>query len=286
MKAHQSASSLALPLLLGLLVSSGKVPTTEATREGITVEAGDTTFSVDRYDDGRNKPYRVTFTEEGHGGKSVHKFNAAGFVTTILVGSERYRVLYDAKGDVSEVRLTPSSSGRRGLFGFDGQEIAAAGGGGRVGEGAGVPGAGMIVGAGEWQGGPVDNDNNTRRRRHSLRRRLYACDDCVEAWDAVCDDGVPSVCDLVGYGHPISAAAEASIATLCDGMGRACSGSGGEEACLGQCEADDDSTDDRGTLFVRLVFYVCYNILDFRSEDILRTGIVCARPSCELPGMK
>ena len=266
---------MALPLLLGLLASSGKVPTAEAAREGITVEAGDTTFTVDRYDDGRSKPYRVTFTGEGRGGRSVYKFNAAGLVSTILVGSERYRVLYDAKGDLSEVRLTPSYSGRRGLVDSDGQEIAAAaaagggGGGGGAGGGAGVvAGAGILVGAGDGQDGLVNYENNSHPRRQRQRRRLYACGDCVEAWDAVCDDGVPSVCDLVGYGHPVSATAEASIDILCDGMGGACSGSGGEEACLGQCEAEDDSTDDRGAPFYTVFVLWVINVLGFRSDDI------------------
>lgn len=249
---------MALPLLLGLLASSGNVPAAEAAREGITVEAGDTTFSVDRFDDGRSKPYRVTFTEED-GVKSIHRFSETGFVTNIVVGgSEKYKVLYDSNGDLSEVRLTASSSGRRDLLAaVEGQEIDREGGAGGAGrEGGGeatvAEGAGMLVGGG-GQGGLVNtnsnnnnSNSNSQQRRRRRRRRLYACDDCVEAWDAVCDEGVPSVCDLVGYGDPLSAEAEASIATVCDGMGEACSNSGGEEACMGQCEEDDDGTDDKG----------------------------------------
>lgn len=77
-----------------------------------------------------------------------------------------------------------------------------------------------------------------------LRRSLYACEDCVEAWDAVCDEGVPTVCDLVDYGSPISDEANASIEMLCTTFGSACAGSGGVEACEGQCEDGDD--DDGG----------------------------------------
>lgn len=62
----------------------------------------------------------------------------------------------------------------------------------------------------------------------------------------MCDDGVPSVCDLVDYGSPILPAAEASIATMCEVMGRACSNSGGMETGAGQC-GDDDGGDDDGS---------------------------------------
>lgn len=74
-------------------------------------------------------------------------------------------------------------------------------------------------------------------RKH---RRLFACEDCVEAWDAVCGKGVPSVCELVGYGSPITDAAAASIATMCEKFGSACAMAGGMEACTGQCVEDDD----------------------------------------------
>lgn len=71
-------------------------------------------------------------------------------------------------------------------------------------------------------------------------RRLYDCVDCVEAWDNVCVEGVPSVCALVGYGSPITAVGAAAVSTVCDTLGAACSASDGEEACAGQCEEDDD----------------------------------------------
>lgn len=76
----------------------------------------------------------------------------------------------------------------------------------------------------------------------SARRSLYACNDCQQTWRTVCDEGVPSVCDLVDYGSPILTTSEESIATMCETLGAACSSSGSIEACDGQCEEDDDST--------------------------------------------
>lgn len=170
------------------------VSVSEAARERMTVEAGGISFDVDRYDDGRNKPYRVVFTNND--AESTYKFNTDGFVTNIQVGAEKYKVLYESNGDLRRVRRTSSAS--RKLSEEDKSEL--------------------------------DLDS---------RRRLYDCDDCVEAWEAVCDEGVPSVCALVGYGTPLLSAAETSIATMCETFGSACSSFGGTSACAGQCTHQD-----------------------------------------------
>lgn len=226
---YQHLASTALPLL-GLLVAHNTPLGAEAASDTMTVGASGVSFSLERYDDGREAPYTVTFTEDST--QSTYTLSTAGFVTDIVVGSEEYEVLYESDGeDLSEVRLA-SSGGRRGLLAPDaeGHEQEEAGGG-------------MLVGGGDGQS-ELGSSTNQGRRRH--RRRLYGCDDCVETWDAVCDDGIPSVCDLVDYGSPISPAAEASITTMCEVMGRACSKSGGTETCAGQCGDDDDGGDDGG----------------------------------------
>lgn len=174
------------------------VSVSEAASERMTIEAGGISFNVDRYDDGRNKPYRVVFADND--AESTYKFNTDGFVTNIQVGAEKYKILYKSNGDLRRVRRT--SSARRQLF--------------------------------EENESELDLDS---------RRRLYDCDDCVEAWDAVCDEGVPSVCALVGYGAPLLSAAENSIATMCETFGGACSSFGGISACAGQCTHQDDCED-------------------------------------------
>lgn len=115
------------------------------------------------------------------------------------------QVLYKSNGDLKRVKLT--SSGRRSLA---------------------VNERDLLV------------DHFDHVDYGNTRRRLFACEDCVEAWDAVCDEGAPSVCELVSYGSPITDAAASSIATVCDVFGSACSSAGGTEACTGQCVEDDD----------------------------------------------
>lgn len=255
---YQHLASTALPLLGLLLVAHNTPLGAEAASDTMTVGASGVSFSLVRYDDGREAPYTVTFTEDST--QSTYTFSTSGFVTDIAVGSEEYEVLYESDGeDLSEVRLASSGGRRRGLLAPD-----------AVGHAQEEAGGGMLVGGG---GGQSELGSSTNQRR-----RLYGCDDCVETWDAVCDDGVPSVCDLVDYGSPISPAAEASITTMCEVMGRACSKSGGTETCAGQCGDDDDGGDDGGDggKGIRAVLYgregyitpsvFCNSLLTFRSS--------------------
>lgn len=46
---------------------------------------------MDRFDDGRSNPYRVTF-RDGDGVRSIYKFSTAGAVSRIEAGSEKYKV--------------------------------------------------------------------------------------------------------------------------------------------------------------------------------------------------
>ena len=265
MKVYQHLASTVLPLLA--LLTLQNTPIAEALRETMTVDtSGGITFSIDRYDDGRDKPYRVLFTQDGV--QSIYRFNTLGFVTNIAVDdSEKYRVVYNSDGDLSRVRLTSSRRRRRNLLAegqaedVDEQGLGGADGPLVFGEGSEeeedeplhelVPRGPLAFAKKPEEEYEVvfpddGEDEDLLLNNNNRRRRLYACDDCVEAWDAVCDDGVPSVCALVDYGSPILSAGEASIATMCDMMGAACSSSGGAEACTGQCEEDDDGTDDKG----------------------------------------
>lgn len=75
-----------------------------------------------------------------------------------------------------------------------------------------------------------------------MSRRLYPCEDCIEAWGSVCDEGVPSVCALIDYGSPVSEVGEAAISKMCETFGTVCDNSGGSESCAGQCEESDNDT--------------------------------------------
>lgn len=195
-----------IPAFLGvLLVDTFAV---QAARDRMTVEEGGVSFKVDRYDDGRSRPYRVIFTQDGV--RSRYRFNTDGYVMNIKTGSETYKVLYRSDGDLKRVDLT--SSGRRTLD----EEVREA-------------------------SAVVEQDNLFESDR---RRRLYACGHCAEAWDAICNGGVLSVCALVGYGTPLSAVAEASIETMCGTFGEACLRLDACDACAGQCEGGDDECGD------------------------------------------
>ena len=76
--------------LLGVVLASfGAV---NAARETLSVTEGGITFTVARYDDGRNKPYRLKFKQDGT--RSLYMFDSTPHVTDIKVGTERFEVRY------------------------------------------------------------------------------------------------------------------------------------------------------------------------------------------------
>lgn len=78
----------------------------------------------------------------------------------------------------------------------------------------------------------------------SGNRRLFACDTCVTAWDTLCGEGVPCVCNLLNFESQLSTAAVKSFTTICKKFGNgACSRSGDSEACSEQCEEDGNQTE-------------------------------------------
>ena len=74
--------------LLGVMLAS--VCDSDSPRETISVTEGGITFTGVRYDDGRNKPYRIKFQQDGT--RSLYMFNSATQVTNIQVGTEAYTV--------------------------------------------------------------------------------------------------------------------------------------------------------------------------------------------------
>ena len=75
--------------LLGFMLAG--VGVSSAARETLSVTEGGITFTVVRYDDGRNKPYRLKFSQDDT--RSLYMFNSASHVTNLKVGeAERYKV--------------------------------------------------------------------------------------------------------------------------------------------------------------------------------------------------
>lgn len=62
-----------------------------ATRETISATQDGIEFDIDRYYDGRPKPFRVVFYDENNG-RHIYYFNDAGVLKTIKPGDEKYNV--------------------------------------------------------------------------------------------------------------------------------------------------------------------------------------------------
>lgn len=77
--------------LVGLMLLASSLGVSNAVRETLSVTEGGVTFTVARYDDGRNKPYRLKFKQDGT--RSLYMFDSATHVTNLKVGQdERYQV--------------------------------------------------------------------------------------------------------------------------------------------------------------------------------------------------
>lgn len=74
--------------VFGVVLASARI--SHAARETLAISEGGVTFTIVRYDDGRNKPYRLQFRQDGI--RSLYMFNTAGFVTNVKVDAERYKV--------------------------------------------------------------------------------------------------------------------------------------------------------------------------------------------------
>ena len=66
------------------------------------------------------------------------------------------------------------------------------------------------------------------------RLEFTDCTSCEDAWVSLCA-GASSSCDLVGSGVAFSATAAASVVTLCETFGSACSKYEASEACQDHC---------------------------------------------------
>ena len=73
---------------MSLMLASFDV--SHAARETVLTTERGISFTGVRYDDGRNKPFRIKFRQDDL--RSLYMFNVASQVTDIKVGTERYKV--------------------------------------------------------------------------------------------------------------------------------------------------------------------------------------------------
>lgn len=180
---------------------AGTFSATKTTSGKIVDEEGDVTLAVFCYHDGRAKPHKIKFKEDGVFSKL--KFNVEGLVKIITVGSEKYKVVYDAEGTLVKVKVTFSGSTRY----LEEEE---------------------------------NNDAEQITPHGTLggRRRLYDCTDCYRTWDVVCGIGHNSECDLVSLDTDrLRNAALGAICTMCDSFELFLRSTLNRyAACEGQCE--------------------------------------------------
>lgn len=187
-------SELTFLALCGLAAT---VSVAEAGKDRIKFDYGGITFKVDRYDDGRNKPYMVSFKDDMV--SSSYTFDEYGIVVEFEVGGEEYKVKYKNTGELKKVKRT---TGTRTL-------------------------------AEDGDGQSDEYGDGTTVVSH---RRLYYCEDCQETWEILKYVGVYTVCDLVGYGSPILSSAATSINTLCNTFGEATYTLSAYSVCYDECE--------------------------------------------------
>lgn len=192
---QRGAGAFAL-LLLGL--SSGPAVFTEA-RERVTVRADGIRFFVSRYE-GRTKPYGVRFSTSATG-LADFRFKEDGKVDYIRVDTEKYVVRYR----VSNGRL-------RKVIRKD-------------------SGARMLEGEEDLEDYMEDAEEGAADLGH---RSLYACGDCEDKWNAVCGEGIRTVCDLID--HPsLGTKGVAAVDVMCNSFASACESESAEAVCEGEC---------------------------------------------------
>lgn len=214
MKLHAASSLLSLLLALAVFTSKHLINATTKFTSAVTFEG--VTFKLTYYDDGRRKPYKITFEEYG----VPHWFlfeKSDILVRYIRVGAEKYGVYHRNRKAIEVIRRDATE--RMLLDDKDDND--------------------------KEDDDDVDVETSTGTSGSSHRqRRLYACVDCEATWEALCETrphlgGVSSVCELVYfYDHPISKLGQQGINIMCDKFVGACGFFTSREACARQCEDD------------------------------------------------
>ena len=200
-------AAVSASLLLGNLVpGASSAYVTGGSPAGVTRDG--TTFEIVRYRHGRSS----VFFEGDDDVMSEYVYNKAGYVATFEAGSEEYKIIYDDDGDVEDVE-------RR-----DDRRVRAL----RLSEGQNIRLEGVL-----------------EDMAMLGRRKANSCEDCKEAWDTVCGDGLESLCDLQDdYGSVFGKLGEESVDTMCNTFSRACRDISANEACEDRCDSDDRDDDD------------------------------------------
>lgn len=224
--------SLALAAFGGNRLVDAAKHTSEVTYEGVT-------FNIAYFDDGRKRPYRIRFKEDG----VTHRFffkRRNILVKWIKSGTEKYRIYHRSRNLYKVVRR--DSGARLLLDDAEDPEYE------EYGEYEDEDDEEFE----EFEGEEEDEDDKGEDDEETSfgdwgvhqQRRLYACEDCEETWEEVCETsdrqgGVGSVCELVDYyDDPIADLGQQGIDIMCDKFLGACNFFSAADACAGQCEGN------------------------------------------------
>lgn len=183
-------------LLLTLIARGVEV---EAAREMIFFKEQGTDFRIDWWDDDRSEPYEVHFTT--YDVSSVYTFDASGGLTTLKTSG----VLYTFDMDVETANGTPGIQSSSSSSDVGSRKLL-------------LPHHEAVEEVAGYGG-----------------RRLYACTDCEETWDTLCDNGLVDVCDWVELLPSVfTKDAQISLLIVCSAFGAECKMSA-SSVCDGQC---------------------------------------------------
>lgn len=186
----------------------------DGTKDTMSVTTGGITFNVDNFNDGRRKPYRIWFWENGL--QNFFYYDSAGTMNMFTAGPEKYKVSYK-NGLLRTVKRTDSRSGRA----LNEERLK------------------------EEFVEEIEDEKYELLETGDVvpqhRRLVFNCPGCTSTWNIVCDDsdvsfGLGSVCNLVDFGDPIAAAGASAVDTMCETFGGACATLVAEVACSDFCE--------------------------------------------------
>eukprot|EP00904_Undaria_pinnatifida_P013068 jgi/Undpi1/8892/HiC_scaffold_25.g11354.m1 len=203
-------------ILLALAAGTGS-----ATRYLTTFKNFGVKFRIYWWDDGRDEPYRMAFTKRGI--YSAYTFNKNGKLKSITVEGEEQtfstsrKLIATAEDNAARKLLTVQED--------QDEEMTTLS--------EGIASRSLTTMQEDLE---VDE---TELNQENHRRRLYACSDCENSWDTMCDRGLGDVCGVVAWGG-LTGDAKNAVKLFCTKFNKECDAAyaNGETPCADDCTED------------------------------------------------
>ena len=186
-------------------------------------------FKIDWWDDGRDEPYRMSFTERGI--YSAYTFNANGNLESITVEGEEQTFSISRK-----LIATPEDNAARKLLAVQ-DDL----------EDEKVTTLSEDIASRRPPAMQEDLEvDETELDQENHRRRLYACTDCENSWDTMCNVGLKDVCGVVAWGG-LTGDARTAVKIFCKKFNKECDAAdaNGETPCADDCTEGEKKTHPR-----------------------------------------